>query len=243
MNLIIPAAGKGSRLGTEVPKTLVKVNGKPILYHILQRINVLFHRTIIVINPEQLHYFEEFKKSFNFAGPKLEFAFQEFPSGSLGAVQEGVTKSLTAGTPNFAVIVWGDQIGVSRETIERVIEELEKNGSGLVIPFMTQANPYVWLITDNQGKLTGVGRTRDGDFVPEVGNADLGVFGLGFELMKSLVTRDLLKSDPNRELDFTYALPILSNLSTHNSLFETVDKKQLLAINTPEELDRANEIF
>jgi molybdopterin-guanine dinucleotide biosynthesis protein A len=32
--LIIPAAGRGSRLGTSTPKALVPINGRPMLDHL-----------------------------------------------------------------------------------------------------------------------------------------------------------------------------------------------------------------
>jgi bifunctional N-acetylglucosamine-1-phosphate-uridyltransferase/glucosamine-1-phosphate-acetyltransferase GlmU-like protein len=197
-----------------------------------------------VINPKHERYFQEFINSFEVSGPKIEFAYQEIPCGSLDAVTKGINfAKAKEGKRDSVVVVWGDQIGVSRDTVRQIIETLQNEQRSILIPYVIQKNPYVWLITSDQGNLVGVGRSRDGDMAPEVGKADVGVFGLGAMMLEKLCSSDFISEIPGREMDFTYALPRLSNLSKLGSIFETFDEVQLFAINNPEDLKRAANVF
>ena len=64
--LIIAAAGKGVRLGHDMPKALVEIAGKPLLVHTLERFHPLglTDNTIILITPEQRALFEKTLQQF-----------------------------------------------------------------------------------------------------------------------------------------------------------------------------------
>ena len=59
--LILAAAGKGVRLGLEMPKALVEMAGKPLLAHTLERFRStgLTDSAIILVTPDQRSLFEE----------------------------------------------------------------------------------------------------------------------------------------------------------------------------------------
>src|SRR3989344_3064849 len=60
---IIPAGGKSTRLHPyteEVPKPLVEVAGKPLLYYTLQTLKKLNVRDIILVNGYKAHMIEEY---------------------------------------------------------------------------------------------------------------------------------------------------------------------------------------
>jgi hypothetical protein len=81
---------------------------------------------------------------------------------------------------------------------------------------------------------------RDGDSVPGRGRADLGLFGLGKgQIQRLLEARNaLLESIGERELDFTYVIPILSN-SVRSVFLESVNPTEALGVNTPDDLEVA----
>lgn len=63
LKCIIPAGGKGTRLRPyteEVPKPLVEVAGKPLLYYTLETLKRLKVRDIILVNGYKAHMIEEY---------------------------------------------------------------------------------------------------------------------------------------------------------------------------------------
>ena len=58
---IVLAAGKGRRMGTEIPKQFLDLNGKPLLYYSLKTFqdSPLIHEIILVINEEYQEYCRE----------------------------------------------------------------------------------------------------------------------------------------------------------------------------------------
>src|SRR5204863_274382 len=55
--LIVPAAGRGSRLGSRAPKALVPVAGVPMLDHLLTMHQATVDRFIVVVAPEAITAF------------------------------------------------------------------------------------------------------------------------------------------------------------------------------------------
>ena len=56
--VIVPAGGRGRRMGTELPKQYLPLNGRPILWHTLQRFEVspTVHSVVLVLHPDDEAY-------------------------------------------------------------------------------------------------------------------------------------------------------------------------------------------
>jgi len=236
VSLIIPAAGNGSRLRLgNLPKALTPFSRGTLLSFILNKLEDVFERVVIVVKPDtRVVFLESLRESVSLMClEKIEFVLQESPSGSLDAVLLGLSEA----QGDSAVVLWCDQVGVSRRTVCRVIKKL--SDYDLVVPYVDLPHPYVWLECDG-GLVVAVGRMRDGDSVPGRGRADLGLFGLGKgQIQRLLEARNaLLESIGERELDFTYVIPILSN-SVRSVLLESVNPTEALGVNTPDDLEVA----
>ncbi len=212
-------------------KALAPFGNGTFLSFILSKLDGLFDSTVIVIKPglERTFRASLTDTSFSHQSTRISFVTQPEPIGSLDAVCVGLPS-----TGENAVVLWCDQIGVSRDTVQQLIEALDTYD--LALPYLEMTNPYVWLETA-EGTITGIGRSRDGDKVPECGKADLGVFALSARAIALLQSQQsvLCERLSGRELDFTYALPLLS-AGTDTLVFPTFDVRQSIAVNSPEDL-------
>ncbi len=236
--LVVPCAGLGSRLGSKEPKALVRFGELSILSTILMRINHSFDKIILVVRPvDHALFVSELNKELDTKViAKLNFRFQQEPSGSLDAVFIGINDLW-----DDIVVVWGDQIGVSPFTVQEVINSLKI--FEFVLPIIEINQPYVWF-NIFQNRIIGVERSRDGDPIPVSGLSDVGVFGFSNQALNSLKTIifDTFQVNSLRERDLLYIFPEATNHLTTRYI-EVTDLKENLAINNPEQLKSALEIF
>ncbi|MFY8019537.1 MAG: 2-C-methyl-D-erythritol 4-phosphate cytidylyltransferase [Bacteroidia bacterium] len=67
---VIVAGGKGLRMGSDIPKQFLILNGMPVLMHTIQKFSQINLEKIILVLPEsQFDYWDELKKQYNFTLP------------------------------------------------------------------------------------------------------------------------------------------------------------------------------
>jgi len=171
--LIIPAAGAGKRMGLRYPKTLYPIRGKPILQHILEAAIPLVHEAIVIVSPQGKPLIEAFLSSRSLG--QITTAIQETPVGMADAVEIGV-RALGGIQPCDYLIIWGDQVTVRTETLRKTLEHHRRSDAWLTLPTTWTRDPYIHIVRDGSGNVTGVLEAREGDAMPEEGESDCGVF-------------------------------------------------------------------
>ena len=114
--LIVPAAGRGLRLGASVPKVLVPVNGRPMLHHLLDLYAGFVGRVIVVAAPDARDAVTAAAQATTF---EADVATQSIPTGMLDAISIGIAAAVDR-APGRVWITWGDQVGVQAGTLQRL---------------------------------------------------------------------------------------------------------------------------
>lgn len=67
--MIIVAGGSGTRMGAEIPKQFIELNGKPILMHTLENLHATDKamQLILVLPKDQFSVWDELKKTYDFS--------------------------------------------------------------------------------------------------------------------------------------------------------------------------------
>ena len=152
---LILAAGKGTRMKTEIPKCGYPILNKAmILYQIeaLERANV---DQIIVVVGYKSKFFE------NLLGSRVIFVKQEEMLGTAHAALQA--KSLLGKNPGKTIVLPGDMPLIHAPLIDKLFRSHEEMGNDLTVVSMVQDNPkgYGRIIYDEFGNIDQIIEDKD----------------------------------------------------------------------------------
>ena len=147
LNIVIMAAGKGTRMKSALPKVLQKLAGRPLLQHVLDRTAPLHASQRIIITG---HGAEQVEAAMAASG--ADFVRQMPQLGTGHAIQQTVPLLPATGT---TLILSGDTPLITAETTRRLVE--------------ASAGEKLVLLTIDYSDPTGYGRiVRDGEAVKAI---------------------------------------------------------------------------
>jgi bifunctional N-acetylglucosamine-1-phosphate-uridyltransferase/glucosamine-1-phosphate-acetyltransferase GlmU-like protein len=168
---IVPAAGRGSRLGFEKPKILYPVAGRMIVEWLLDFLLPNCETIVFVLSPGGRAAVET--ELARLIPGRYRIAIQEVPTGMGDAVALG----LEGVTTKHVAIVWGDQVALRRESVDACLRiqqgALEPD---LTCPTVIRRDPYIHFPRDARGNISGLRQKREGDAMPAEGESDTGFF-------------------------------------------------------------------
>ncbi len=235
--LVIPAAGLGSRLGSSIPKVLVPVAGTTMLDRLLHLYKQWADRVIVVINPASA----DLVRAHVAAHPdatRIECVEQVSPTGMLDAILLGIPAAASY-KPSSVWVTWCDQVAVHPRTLERLAARTSpRMDDGMVLPTVTQREPYIHLERDDDGRIVRVLQRRESDHMPETGESDMGLFALSpktyFERLAEYA-ESVEVGRATRERNFLPFIPWLARIDSVTT-FPSESPMEAVGINTPREL-------
>ena len=238
---IIPAAGKGSRLNSARPKIFTEIiPGKTIWDILYEKIRPHVDQINLVLNSEVENDFNDFVvRDATFTSN------QDIPVGMGDAIFKGYE---TWKKFDYVLIVWGDQVHVSNNTISDVLKKTSsKKDNHLILPISVQDDPYVeYIFNSSRTELKNIKQSREGDKCSPGGFSDIGVFCLSTKNIKHYWDEYLNcfeKGTSTGEINF---LPFLILLSENNWEMDTVlieDNTEARGVNTPDDLAYFQKIY
>lgn len=206
---VIPAAGRGSRLGFDKPKILYPVAGRPLLEWMLDYLTPNCARFVFVLSPAGEG---EVRPELERLIPgRYEIAIQEIPNG----MGDAVAQALPAVATPHAAIVWGDQVALRPWSVAACLRLHEGSlQPDLTCPTVMRHSPYIHFERDESGRISGLRQAREGDTMPEAGESDTGFFCFRVAALRDLFTR--MNQDPAQrgratgEVNFLPLIPLAS---------------------------------
>lgn len=225
---VIPAAGRGTRLGADGPKILTPLTAKDTIWSILHaRLAPLVDHIHLVLSPDGAATFPPLPAN-------VTASIQPAPTGMGDAIFRGhdVWSRYDA-----VLVVWGDQVFVSTDTLKRAMSAL-RPGENIVLPVTRMAVPYVEYVFDG-ARLARVLQTREGDATTPNGYSDVGTFLLSTGGLKTQWDAYLAKAPrgaATSEINFLPFLPFLSAQGWAVTPVEVADATEARGINTKDDL-------
>jgi bifunctional UDP-N-acetylglucosamine pyrophosphorylase/glucosamine-1-phosphate N-acetyltransferase len=233
--LIIPAAGLGTRLKSELPKVLVPVDGAPMLDRLLDMYKPFVDRFIVITHPS----FDPLVRQHVEASPlRIDIAVQAVPSGMLDAALLGHA-IVAASDARRVWMTWCDQLAIHPETLRRLTTlSDELPDAAIVLPTCRRRDPYIHFVRAADGRIDRVLQRREGDVLPELGESDAGLFSLSRSAYLDELRLFAARADAGGATGERNFLPFIPWAAARGRVvtFPCVEEWEAIGINTPEEL-------
>ena len=238
ISAIVLAAGKGTRMGSDKPKVLHEIGGRPMIEYTIDKLNQLGVSEIILVVG---HDAEDVKTCI---GPKCHYAHQKNPEGTGDAVKVGLQE--VNDVSDTVMILYGDDSAFYKvNTLKKFLASHMESGN--VVSIITADKPQ----TERVGRII---RDKNGEFKITMEVWEYEAAGLNSDEVncgvylfdKKWLTDHLNRLDNNndkKECRITEILNLAHSEGTKIGLFKLEDPSEWVGVNTPEELERANQLM
>ena len=234
---VIPAAGRGTRLGLALPKILAPLNDSQTIWSVLRgKLLDVVDRVHVVLSPEGEPAFRSVVSD-DPCNDRISTSVQQMPIG-MGDALFGCHEYW--GWADKVLVIWGDQVFVSPQTLSAALLLHAQAPKRLVLPVTSLAQPYVEFVFDASGGLAEVRQSREGDVCTAGGWNDVGTFVLSTGELKQAWDNYLLEASPGKKTGEVNFLPFLPFLAAHGwdvCRLVVTDSREARGVNTNDDLE------
>ena len=154
---IVLAAGKGTRMKSDLPKVLCQANGRPLVEYVLDSLRDAGVEKIVVVVGYKA---DEVKKQLA-SYDNIEYALQSEQLGTGHAVM--MCKDNMKDHDGAVVVVAGDSPMLQSTSIKALLDDFTKSQPGCILGTLIHENPTGLgrIVRDATGKFTGIVEEKD----------------------------------------------------------------------------------
>ncbi len=244
--VVILAAGKGTRMNSELPKVLMEVDQKPMIFHVLENVIPIQPNEIyIVVGYKKeivIDHIQQFIQKDNIFIP-IQFVEQNEQLGTGHAFM--MTEPFLKDKNGYVLVTAGDMPLISTKSFEKLFQIIEKeNTEGSVLTSIVE-NPYGYgrIIRDKNHFISKIIEEKDAsEDIKKIKEINTGCYVFTLPEVFSL-----LKLVKNNNKQGEYYLPdiieIYRNQNRYFSCLLLENSYEALGANSKEELQMINEIY
>lgn len=229
---VIPVAGVGSRLNSVVPKALYKIEGRPLLWHVITLLEKYCDQFVFVTSVANTSDIADYVRTL-LPDHRVSYAIQYSLAGTANAVAVGLRHVTSLNT----LVMWGDLINVQPATIEACIA----THAAATVPTVLVPDPYIH-IQKEHGRIISVLHKREQVVMPETGEADIGVFMFRTWVLERYLNMLLIHGTPGKgtgEVSFLDIFPFIDReQDVAVRLLQIASPMETCTINTEEDVIR-----
>lgn len=238
MQIIILAAGKGSRMNSEKPKVMHEIAGRPMLEHVVHNCSQVTDDLVLVYSDHLLPYLGQFDN-------RCKTVRQAEPLGTAHAVwtaKDYFKKEEPIG------VIYGDNPLITSKIITDLFGYLQESNSKIVtLAFdYTKPNHYGRIILDEEGNFLKIVESKfatEQELKISLCNSGIMAFAPGIleKYIDVCITPD--KSNSDKELYLTEIIQICAAAREKVSYFKSLQHQLVVGVNTQKELSDANLLY
>ena len=156
---IILAAGKGTRMRSNVPKVLHPILGKPMIWYALQASHAVTSEKPVIVVGHQAERVQEV------LGDRARFVLQEEQLGTGHAVEQA--KSLLQGETEYVLVTYGDMPLLTGDTLKKLVDAQRFHEGPMSILTVTVDDPrgFGRIVRDEDGNVQAI--VEEAEATPE----------------------------------------------------------------------------
>jgi UDP-N-acetylglucosamine diphosphorylase/glucosamine-1-phosphate N-acetyltransferase len=236
--VVILAAGKGTRMNSDIPKVLHQIGDKPMISHVIDTAKELEAEYII---PVLGYKHNQIKEALRYES--LQYALQKEQLGTAHAVMQCM--DILINFNGNILILYGDVPLISHKTLSKLLNvhnEEDCQGSVLTTE-LEDPTGYGRIIRTNEGRLKKIVEQADAnDQELKVKEINSGIY-----VFKSSVLFNLLPMVDNKNSQKEYYLPDVLNLILSNNkkvcIQKSLDSFEIQGINDVLQLNKMNKYY
>lgn len=181
LEIIILAAGKGTRMCSTLPKVLHKIAGKSMLGHVIECARKLTPQKIHVVVG---HGAEQVKEQF--VADDLNFVMQEQQLGTGHAV----AAAMPYVNADNVLILYGDVPLIEENTLRALLQKVQVKSLGLLTVTLTDPTGYGRIIRDQKGNVIAIVEQKDAsESQKQITEGNTGILALPSESLKKWLSQ------------------------------------------------------
>ncbi|MEI8033683.1 MAG: sugar phosphate nucleotidyltransferase [Chlorobiaceae bacterium] len=239
LSVIIMAAGKGTRMKSDLPKVLHKANGRPLIDYVLDASKTLSPEKVVLVVGHQAELVREAT-----AGYGVTTALQEPQLGTGHAVMQ--TETALRDFEGEVLILSGDAPLVNVETLQKLIDFHRSSSAEATVLTAELLDPTGYGRVVRKEKSDVVLKIVEEKDATEAERA-IREINSGIYVFKAPVLFSALKrittNNAQKEYYLTDVFGICFQSGQRVSAFMTDNPEEILGINTPEQLKEAEEVL
>lgn len=236
--VIIMAAGKGTRMKSDLPKVLHEIAGKPLLTHVLNTAGELKPVRVVVIVG---HGREQVEQTLDNTG--VDVAVQDPPLGTGHAVMQA--EMALTGFNGDVVILSGDVPLLTAESLKKLTDYHRAKQATITVASTKAPNPFGYgrIVRDEAGNFLRIVEHKDATETElKLDEINSGIYCVRCRALFSALHRTT-NDNAKGEYYLTDVISILREDGKRVEAVEIADFTEVQGINTQEELKAAEKAF
>jgi len=239
--VVILAAGRATRLKSNIPKVIYPINGKANLSFLMEALSAIDKNPILAVNQNDFPKVKEWLYKNSSYQPKLII----IPSGKGTAIAlQDLQGTLRQDKAKDILFMWGDISNIKPKTLWLTLAAHEALGtSSMTLPTSWEKNPYAGVINNEEGQIIDVFLTKEH---PEektfAGAHDGSVFLFNVNEIIPFIHKLVQDSGFNEgkisEVNFLKVIPLLGKNRREIYGLPCMDPREAKGFNTTEEAEQ-----
>lgn len=155
LEIVILAAGKGTRMKSALPKVLHKIAGKALIQHVVD--------TALTLSPTKIHIVaghgkQQVMNSLESHANNINWVIQEQQLGTGHAVKQALPHIDSASN---VLVLYGDVPLISAETLNKLVSSMSSTPLALLTAFLDNPTGYGRILHNNTGDVSGIVEQKD----------------------------------------------------------------------------------
>lgn len=239
LSIIILAAGKGTRMKSDLPKVMHKVAGREMLNMVIDEAQKLLPQNITIVVSQEMMGKAREKIITAHKEVEISFALQKERKGTAHAVQIGLENIKNLGEK--VLVLYGDTPLIEFATLKKMSEKLDDFSLCVLAFDDEEENNYGRLVVDSKGHIEKIVEFKDADDEErKIALCNSGVMAIDGRKVKNLLSQ-IKNNNAAGEFYLTDIVAVAGEMGLKRTFLKT-EMTEVLGVNSRVELSKIEEI-